>query len=377
MKNFKRILITAAGLILIVGGLATIKALQIGRMVAQGEEFVEPPETVTVASVRSDSWETTLTAVGSLQAVQGVMAAAELPGRVTRIEFESGTKVAQGQLLVQQDISEELAQERAAQSELDLTRKNYERAKGLLPDKVISRSSFDDSKAQFEKAVANLDTIRAAIEKKTIRAPFTGRLGIRQINLGESLEAGQAIVSLQSLSPIFVDFLLPQQQITQLSKGLAVRVTTDALKGKNIPGVITAVNSEVDSATRNIRVQATLKNEDEALRPGMYVNVEVVLPEKKPVLVIPVTALLYAPYSDSVFVVEENDKEGNDAGKMVRQQFVRPGEKRGDFIAVETGLKPGESVVSTGVFKLRNGQAVVVDNSVSPEFKLEPRPEEG
>jgi len=330
-----------------------------------------------VASVRSDSWETTLTAVGSLQAVQGVMAAAELPGRVTRIEFESGTKVAQGQLLVQQDISEELAQERAAQSELDLTRKNYERAKGLLPDKVISRSSFDDSKAQFEKAVANLDTIRAAIEKKTIRAPFTGRLGIRQINLGESLEAGQAIVSLQSLSPIFVDFLLPQQQITQLSKGLAVRVTTDALKGKNIPGVITAVNSEVDSATRNIRVQATLKNEDEALRPGMYVNVEVVLPEKKPVLVIPVTALLYAPYSDSVFVVEENDKEGNDAGKMVRQQFVRPGEKRGDFIAVETGLKPGESVVSTGVFKLRNGQAVVVDNSVSPEFKLEPRPEEG
>ena len=376
MRNFRYVLITAVGLVLLIGGLATIKSLQIGRMIAQGKESATPPETVTIAPVRNDSWETVLTAVGSLQAVQGVMIAAELPGRVAGIEFDSGTKVVKGQLLVQQDISEELARERVAQSELDLARKNYKRAKGLLPEKVISKSSFDDSKAQFEKAEASLDTIRATIEKKTIRAPFTGRLGIRQINLGESLDAGQAIVSLQSLTPIYADFRLPQQQISRLSEGLAVRVTTDSLKGMIIPGEITAVNSEVDSATRNIRVQATLKNDDETLRPGMYANVEVVLPEKKPVVVIPATALLYAPYGDSVFVVEEDTGEGGASGKVVRQQFVQTGETRGDFIAVESGLNPGESVVSTGVFKLRNGQAVVLSNSVSPDFKLNPHPEE-
>ena len=378
MKQLNRILITIGGMILVIGVLATIKGLQIGRMVAQGKEFVPPPESVTVAQVRDDSWETLRTTVGSLQAVQGVMVAAEIPGRVTRIAFESGTRAAAGQLLVQEDISAELAQERVAQSELDLARKNFERAKGLLPAKVISKSTFDDSQSRFETASAQLDNIRAAIEKKTVTAPFAGRLGIRQVNLGESLEAGQPIVSLQSLDPIFVNFLLPQQQMADLKKGLPVRVTTDALAGREIQGMITAVNSEVDSATRNIRVQATVKNTDEALRPGMYVNVAVVLPGKKQVLAIPATAVLYAPYSDSVFVVEEKKNEdGVSSGKVVRQQFVQLGEKRGDFIAVRSGLKPGESVVSTGVFKLRNGQAVVVNNSVAPKFQLAPRPDEG
>ena len=376
MKRYQRILITIGGLILLVGVMSTIKGLQIGRMVAQGKANVAPPETVTAEQVLDDLWETLLTAVGSLQAVQGVTVAAELPGRVTQIAFEPGTAVAAGQLLVRQDISAEQAQERAAQSVLDLALKNFDRAKAMLPEKVISRSTYDDRKAAYETAAAQLDNIRAAIEKKTIRAPFAGRLGIRQINLGESLEAGQPVVSLQSLDPIFVNFLLPQQEISRLQKDLAIRVTTDALRERSIDGMITAINSEVDSTTRNIRVQGLLKNPDEALRPGMYVNVAVVLPEKKRVLAIPATAVLYAPYSDSVFVVEDKPMdEGAVAGKVVRQQFVKLGEKRGDFIAVRAGLKPGETVVSTGVFKLRNGQAVVVDNSVSPEFKLNPEPD--
>lgn len=377
MKKYKRIVITIAGLILAVGGLTTIKGLQIGRMIAQGEAFVAPPETVTAAQVQNDTWETVLTAVGSLQAVQGVTVSAELPGRVTRIAFEPGTTVTAGQLLVQQDVSSELAQERAARSGLDLALKNFKRAEALLPEKVISKSIYDDRKAAYDTAVAQLDNIRAAIEKKTIRAPFTGRLGIRQVNLGESLEARQAIVSLQSMNPIFVNFLMPQQQMSRLEKDLAVRVTTDALPGRSVEGVITAVNSEVDSATRNIRLQATVKNSDNALRPGMFVNVAVVLPENRPVVAIPVTAVLYAPYGDSVFVVEDAPgDEHNTAGKVVRQQFVQLGETHGDFIAVRSGVTPGETVVTTGVFKLRNGQAVVVDNTVSPEFRMEPQPDE-
>jgi membrane fusion protein, multidrug efflux system len=375
MKILKHMLITGGVLILVVGTLVGIKGLQIRHMVAHGDAFVPPPETVTVAQARNYAWESVFTAVGSLQAVQGVVVSAELAGRVTRIAFDPGTKVDAGSLLLQQDISVESAEQRAAQSDVALARKNFERASGLLPEKVISKSAYDDSKAAYEKAIAQLDDIRATIAKKTITAPFAGRLGIRQINLGEILDVGQPIVSLQSLDPIYVNFLLPQHQMAKLKKGLRVRVTSDAFNGKQILGSITAINSEVDSATRNIRVQATLSNPAEELRPGMYVNVVVVLPEEKPVLAIPITAVQYAPYSDSVFVVEDKDKAASSGGKVIRQQFIQLGEKRGDFVAVRSGLREGDTVVSTGVFKLRNGQSVVVDNSVAPKFQMEPRPD--
>jgi membrane fusion protein (multidrug efflux system) len=222
--------------------------------------------------------------------------------------------------------------------------------------------------------VAQFDTIRAAIAKKTIRAPFAGRLGIRLINLGQILNEGEAIVSLQSLDPIFINFSLPQQQLVQAQPGLTVQVTTDALPDQTIEGKITAINPAVDTATRNLRVQATVANPQKRLRPGMFVNVAVVLPVQDKVLAIPATAVLYAPYGDSVFVVEEKKREQNSPpGKVVRQQFVRLGKKRGDFIAVSSGLNDGETIISTGVFKLRNGQAVVVDNTLAPEFRLKPK----
>jgi membrane fusion protein, multidrug efflux system len=373
----KRIVLAVLAIILVIGALAGIKGLQIGRMVAQSESFVPPPETVTQAEAQTAQWENVLTSVGSLEAVQGVMVSAEVPGKVVGIDFVPGAKLNAGALLVQQDISTETAQLRSAETQVNLTRAAFERARQLLPEKVISQSDFDDAEAQHQQALAQLENIRTVIAKKAIRAPFAGRVGIRLVNLGQTLEQGQAIASLQALDPIFVNFLLPQQQLSLLEAGLPVRVTTDALPGGTITGEITAINPEVDPATRNIRVQATVANSDERLRPGMYVNVEVVLPHRQEVLVIPITAVAYAPYSDSVFVVEEQPANGEqEAGMVVRQQFIKLGEKRGDFVTVRSGLKPGQKVVSSGVFKLRNGQPVVVNNELEPEFKLDPRPED-
>ena len=370
----KRIFFTIVGLLVLIGVLGGVKGLQISRMVAQGKTFVPPPETVTTFELHPESWESLLTSVGSLEAVQGVMVTAELKGKVENIAFKPGAMVRAGDLLVQQDISSETAQLRASEASAALAKLTLERTRKLLTEKTVSQSQYDNADAQYKQAEAQLDTFRSAISKKTIRAPFSGRLGIRLINLGQILNEGDAIVSLQSLDPIFVNFSLPQQQLSQVQPGLTVRVTTDVLPGRVIEGKITAINPAVDAATRNIRVQATAANLKEQLRPGMFVNVAVVLPAQEKVLPIPETAVLYAPYSDSVFVVEEKKSEENSPpGKSLRQQFVRLGEKRGDFIAVLSGLKEGETIVSTGVFKLRNGQAVVVDNTLAPEFKLMPK----
>jgi membrane fusion protein (multidrug efflux system) len=373
----KRIIFAIIGLLIMIGLLGGIKGFQIDRMIAQGSQTVPPPETVTTTVVRSDSWESRLSAVGSLEAVQGVMVTAELTGKVVRIAFEAGTKVNAGDLLVQQDTSSEQAQLRAAEATVELARRNLERLKKLLERRTIAQQQYDTADAQYKEGVAQADAIRAAIAKKNIRAPFAGRLGIRLVNLGQILNEGEPIVSLQSINPIFVNFSLPQQQLAQVKKGQTVRVTSDALPGQTIQGKITAINPEVDPATRNIRVQATVNNREEYLRPGMFVNVVVVLPTAEKVLAIPATAVLYAPYSDSVFVVEPKPSDSDkQPGLVVRQQVVQLGEKRGDFVAVTSGLKDGETIVSTGAFKLRNGQAVVVNNSLAPEFKLAPRPDE-
>ncbi len=375
MKKF--VILSIVGLILLVVVLGGIKGLQIQRMIAQGEQFVPPPITVTTAPVRSDAWPAVLTAVGSLEAVQGVMVAAELSGKVVKIAFEPGSAVEAGDLLVQLNIDQETAQLRSAEASMELARLNLKRGRELLPDNLITQSSYDSLDAEYKQAVGQMEAIRATIEKKTIRAPFAGRLGLRLINLGQILEVGQSIVSLQSMDPVFINFQLPQQELFKISPGLAVELTSSALPGQTIGGTITAINPQVDSTTRNIRVQATVANVNEQLRPGMFVDVAVMLPEVQNVLTIPATAVLYAPYSDSVFLVEVSAGKGDAAkGQVVRQHFVRLGEKRGDFIAVRSGLAEGDTVVSMGLFKLRNGQSVVVDNSLAPEFKLAPEPQE-
>ncbi len=377
MSMKKRITLTLAGLTLLVGILGGIKGLQIDRMIAHGKQMLPPSEAVTTAVAILQAWESLLPAVGSLAAVQGVTVTAELTGKVVQIAFTPGSRVKAGDMLVKQDTSSEEAQLRSAEAAAALAKLNVERLGKLLAERTIAQSQYDNAEAGYKQAVAQADNIRASIAKKTIRAPFDGRLGIRLVNLGQVLNEGEAIVSLQSLDPIFVNFALPQQQLSSIKAGLAIRVTTDALPGEIIQGKITAINPQVDAATRNIRVQATVANADERLRPGMYVSVAVVLPDRKEVLAIPATAVLYAPYSDSVFIVEDPPKPNpGKPVKVVRQQFAQLGEKHGDFVAVQSGLKEGETVVSTGVFKLRNGQTVTVDNSLSPEFKLKPKPAE-
>ncbi|MGB9442032.1 MAG: efflux RND transporter periplasmic adaptor subunit [Desulfobacterales bacterium] len=371
----KRIIFTSLGVLVLIGILGGIKSLQINRMIAIGSQSTPPPETVTTAVVRSESWEALIISVGSLEAVQGVMLTAELPGKVTHIAFEPGTKVKAGDLLLQQDTSSEQAQLRAAEATVMLTKLELERSSKLLGKKAVAQAKYDADNARYKQAVAQIDGIRATIRKKTIRAPFAGSLGIRLVNLGQNLNEGEPIVSLQTIDPIFVNFSLPQQQLAQVKPGLKVRLTTDAQLGQVIEGEITAISPEVDAATRNIRVQATVANRQEHLRPGMFVNVAVVLPAREAVLAIPTTAVLYAPYGDMVFVVDASKSEkGAEPVNVVRQKIVQLGEKRGDFVASLSGLEKGETVVSTGVFKLRNGQAVVVDNTLAPEFKLAPEP---
>ena len=372
----KRIFFAVIGVLVIIAALAGTKFLQIKTMIDGGKKFVPPPETVTTAVAVSESWETALGSVGTLTAVQGVNVTAEIGGKVMKIGFEPGTTVKKGDLLVQQDTSTEEAQLPGALSQVTLSRANLKRAEQLIKDGIISQADHDIAVSSNSQSQSQVDTIRAAIAKKTIRAPFSGQLGLRQVNLGQMLREGDAIVTLQTLDPIYVDFSIPQQELSRVKVGLPVKLSGDALGNDTITGRISAITPLVDADTRSVKMQATVANRDGRLRPGMFVNASVGLPVRQQVMAIPSTAVLYAPYSDSVFVVEEkkDDKTGKE-GLALRQQFVRLGAKRGDFVAVTSGLKAGETIVSTGVFKLRNGQSVVVDNKLAPEFEQSPKPE--
>ena len=363
-----------AVVLFLLGGLVAIKVSQIKVMMSAKWAF--PPTPVTTAAATEQDWAPLLPAVGSVAAVQGVMVSAQLDGNVTQIAFTAGGAVKAGDLLIQQDVSSEQAQLAAAQAAAELARINRERSRGLLAKVAISQQQFDSDDATYKQVVAQAANIQATIDKKTIRAPFAGRLGVRLVNLGQTLKAGDGIVSLQSLSPVYADFYLPQQDLARIAAGMTVDVSTDAEPGHAAVGTITAINPDVDNATRNVRVEATVANADERLRPGMFVNAAVILPEKRKALVIPATSVLYAPYGDSVFVVERHAAADGTAATVVRQQFVRLGEKRGDFVAVASGLKPGEVVVTTGAFKLRNGAPVTIDNTLAPDAQLAPEPDD-
>jgi membrane fusion protein (multidrug efflux system) len=371
--NTKKLIYTIGGLIIVIAILAGIRALQIRKMMTT--PFMMPPDTVTTAQAREDIWAPALKAVGSLAAVEGTTLSNELAGTVTKIAFESGAHVKKGDLLVQLDISAEGAQLASAEAAAEWTRLSLKRARDLRTQNSNSQSDLDSAEAQAKQAEASVANLESAVAKKTITAPFDGRIGIRTVNLGQYLPAGTAIVSLQSLDPIYADFSLPQQQLVDLAAGLTVHVTSDALPGQIIDGKITAIDPQVDNATRNVEVQATLDNHDEKLRPGMFADVAVELPAKDKVLIIPATAVLATPYGDSVFVVDEaKDPMTGQARKMLRQQFVQLGVTRGDFVSIVSGLKLDETVVTSGVFKLRNKESVIVDNTLAPNAQLAPKP---
>ncbi len=373
----KKILLAFFLVAVVAGGLVGIKALQIRAMIDQTESFSMPPAVVSTVNATAASWETVHSAVGSVTAVQGVTMTAEAPGKVVRIDFESGDRVTAGDVLAQLDISEETARLRALEAGEHLARVNLRRIESLVAQRSTAKAEYDAALAEHRQILAQMDALKAFIAKKTIRAPFSGALGIRRINLGQNLGESDVIVTLQRLDRVHVEFSLPQQQVASVLPGATVRVTTDALPGQVRQGRLAAVEPLADSATRTVRMQAELDNPGEILRPGMFVNVDVVLPEKREVTLIPSTAVLYAAYSDSVFVVEpaEGSESGAAQGLTLRQQFVTLGERRGDFVAVDRGLDPGRTVVSTGVFKYRNGQSVVVDNTLTPEFEISPTPE--
>lgn len=372
---FKKIVLTALGILLLAGVIVGIKALQIRAMIQAGASAPKPVETVSTALVETDRWVRSIESVGSLRAVQGTDLSTETSGIVTSIHFENGAEVGEGDLLVKLDSEAEEAALRSAEAEADLARTVYERTKMLRASNAMPQSDLDAAASQLRKVSALVEQLRAAIAKKQLRAPFAGRLGIREINLGQFVQNGDKIVPLQSLDPIHVDFLLPQQLISTLATGQKVLVTTDAYPGRVFEGELTAINSEVDRVTRNIRLQGTLKNSDGALRPGMYARVEIFEGGEDEVLRIPLTALFRAPYGDSVFVVLEKTAPGGEMEMVVEQRFIRTGRAVGDFVSVTEGLNEGDTVVTAGAFKLRNGSAVRVDNSLAPRPSLSPTPE--
>ena len=372
----KRMILMLVVMLGIIGTLGFVKFRQIQTAMAQGASFQPPPEAVTTIVAQQEEWPSTLSAIGTMAAVQGVTVSADLPGTVDRIAFDSGRGVRRGDVLAELDTRQERAQLAAIEAQRELARLNYDRLKGLLGERVISQAEFDRAAAEQKQTDAQVGEIRATIERKTIRAPFSGVLGIRQVNLGQYLAAGDPIVPLQSLHPIYVNFGVPQQDLAQIRIGHRVRLTANDVAGVEFSGRVTALDSVVDQATRNVQVQATLDNPAGRLRPGMFVQTELSLGTSRSVVALPASAISYAPFGDSVFVVTDLKGDNGHTYRGVRQQFVKLGAARGDQIAIVGGLKPGEEIVTSGVFKLRNGAAVLVNNKVQPANKRAPKPED-
>ncbi|HUG13223.1 MAG TPA: efflux RND transporter periplasmic adaptor subunit [Opitutaceae bacterium] len=370
----KKLLLTIFGLVVLVGVLAGLKFSQFS-LLGQSPQ-VYPATVVTTAKVGELSYSPSIRTIGSVVAAQGVTVSTEVSGTIRRIAFESGAAVNAGDLLVELDVSSEEAQLRSAEASADLAHLSLTRSRELRATDTTSQADLDAAIAQAKQADAQVANIQAIIAKKTIRAPFAGRVGIREVNLGQYLNAGSPIVSLQSVDPVFVDFSLPQQHLSRIAVGMTTRATSDAFAGATFEGTLSAINTEIDTATRNLRLRATFSNTDGRLRPGMFVSATLVESSTENVLTIPGSSVLYAPYGDSVFIVEEQKDEATGATvKQLRQAFVRLGAPHGDFVAVISGVEVGDEVVSTGVFKLRNKMPVEVDNKLAPAFQLDPNPE--
>ncbi|HEU4532947.1 MAG TPA: efflux RND transporter periplasmic adaptor subunit [Polyangiaceae bacterium] len=381
-----RYVLVTLGLVLLVGALAGVKALQIGSLLKMGEQMEKsgpPPEAVAAATAQEQAWRGSLAAVGSVSAAKGVAVSNDAAGVVSAIRFESGAAVKAGQVLVELDSGVERAQLASALARKELAEVNLRRSRALLESNAIAPAQLDNDEAQLKALLADVGALQAQIARKVVRAPFAGRLGIRSVNLGQFLAPGTTLTTLEALGAVFVDFSLPQQRLGEVAVGAPVRVTLEQ-DGQSFDGSVSAIEPGVDAATRTARLRASVPGAQDRLRPGMFARVEVLLPSpaQAKVVVVPATAVVHAPYGDSVFVLEEPAGEppppppGAPAGprKVARQQFVKLGEARGDFVAVLEGVKPGQEVVSAGAFKLRNNAPVVVGSAVAPAPQLAPRP---
>jgi membrane fusion protein, multidrug efflux system len=372
----KRMILMVVLMIAFIGVLGFVKFRQFQAMAGEFAAMQPPPDAVTTIEAKREEWPATLNAIATVAAVQGVTVSADLAGIVDRITFDSGQSVQKGDVLVHLDTRQEEAQLAGAQSQLELARVNFERMQGLVQQDAVSRAEYDAAASAYKQAEARVGEIRATIERKTIRAPFSGGLGIRQVNLGQYLTGGDPVVPLQSLDPIYVNFGVPQQEAVQMRIGRTVHITAAELGGSDFTGRISALDSVVDQTTRNVQVQATLANRGGKLRPGMFVQAQVMLGAPRSTVALPASAISYAPYGDSVFIVGGMKNPQGQTYRGVRQQVVKLGAARGDQIEVLSGIKPGEEVVTSGVFKLRNGAPVQVNNTVQPGNNPSPRPED-
>jgi membrane fusion protein, multidrug efflux system len=370
--TLRKIAWVVGGLVVVLGAVLGLKAAQILSLIGFAGEMEAagyPPVPVATRAAERAEWEETLRFTGSLKPVQGVTLTAEVPGTVSAIHVENGARVAEGQPLIDLDAREEKAELESARARLRLAALNLDRTRGLLEKRILAQSEFDAAQATYDEAAATVENLLAMIAKKSIVAPFAGQAGIRLVNLGQTVAPGDRLLPLHSSDPIFVEFAVPQTRLGRIAVGNTLRVTSDGLD-EPVTGGVTVINPMVDEASRTARVQGVLQNTDGALRPGQFVVVDVVLPGRREVVAIPSSAVVAASYGDSVFVVEEQE------GKMVaRQQFVRTGGQRGDFVAIEKGLDPGDRVVSAGAFKLSNGAVVAPNDAMQPEPSLNPAPE--
>lgn len=358
---------------LFIGGVAAFKVAQIKKAMAMGASFKLPPVAVTTVTLAPTQWQPTVKSVGSLRAVQGVDVSTDLAGIVREIMFESGRPVKKGDLLVKLDTRQEDAQLKSALASLDLAAAQLSRQKDLLSKKATSQSDYDTASANSDKASATVEEARALIARKVIAAPFDGVLGIRKANIGQFIEAGKPVVSLDSQDPIYIDFSVPQQELHEVALGKKLHVKVAGFPNEVFQGEITAVNSKFDENTRNILVQGTVSNKEGKLRSAMFAGVEVLLPQQDGVISVPASSIVYAPYGDSVYVVK--DDEGKE-GKHAVQQFVKIGPTRGDQVAILTGLKAGDEIVTSGGFKLSSNAAVKIDNSIKLSNEAQPKPPE-
>lgn len=366
---------------LVFGAIFGMKAVGNRMMNQFFDNMPQPPAVITAAPARQATWTDEVTAVGTLVAVNGTDVTTEAGGVVRHIAFEPGEPVRAGQVLVNLNSSAELAQLRALEAQARLAVAQRQRWQELGKSSLVSRAEVEERVSQAASAQAEVEAQRARIEQKTVRAPFSGILGIRRVNLGQYVNPGDPIVTLQSLDPIFLDFTLPEQHSATVREGLPVTATVDALAGRAFEGTITAVEPRVDPATRNFRVQATLRNPEGTLRPGAFARVRLGLGGERRVVVVPQTAVSFNPYGNSVYVLLPAPKPkqpqaappGQPAPQfIVKQRFVRTGATRGDLVEITEGLKPGERVATSGLLKLRNDAAVVINNAVQPAADAEP-----
>lgn len=369
----KRMLIMLAIVALFIAGLGTVKFFQIKKAIAMGAMFAPPPAAVTTAIAKKEKWQPTISVVGSLRALQGVTVSTDLAGIVTEILFTSGTEVKKGQPLVKLESTQEQAHLRSAEARRDLAKLNLDRQRDLMAKEAISQAVLDAAESEYRQAAAAVDEAAALLRRKTIVAPFDGLLGIRRVNLGQYLNVGDPIVQLESVDPITVVFAVPQAQFEQVAVGKKIRVRVEGISQTEFEGEVAAIESRLDEATRNLIVQGKVANPERKLRAGMFANVDVLLPEVD-VIAIPATAISYAPYGDSVFVVRDGKTPDGKPAKIAEQRFVRTGQRRGDFVAIVSGVNEGEEVVSSGTFKVRTGFPVNVNNSVQPPIEANPNP---